>query len=100
MTHLANKWRLISLILVSVLILQGMTFGGWKAWNWQQEKAIAAQDKTAVDAFRAKYSLAEDTPVSGSRLTGATLYIFKLEGKTIILLGQNWIEIGNEPTGQ
>ena len=96
MTHLANKWRLISLILVGVLALQGITYGGFRLWDWQQDKALAVQDKTAVDAFRTKYSLAEDAAVSGSRLTGATLYIFKLEGKTVILLGQNWIEIGNE----
>ena len=75
-------------------------FGGWRLWNWQQEKALAAQDATALEAFRTKYGLAEDAEVSGSRLTGATLYIFKLEGKTIILLGQNWIEIGNGQAGQ
>ncbi len=90
-----NRWRLISLILVVILLLQVAAFGGWHIWNWQQDKAIAAQDKTAVEAFRTKYGLTTDTPVSGSRLTGATVYIFKLEGKTIILLGQNWIELND-----
>lgn len=90
-----NRWRLISLILVGVLILQGAIFGGYRLWNWQQEKALASQDKFAIEAFRTKYSLAEDTAVSGSRLTGQTLYIFNLEGKTVILLGNTWIEVGN-----
>ena len=91
-----NRWRLASLILLGVLVLQVASFGGWWLWNWQQEKALATQDATAIEAFRTKYGLAQDTPISGNRLTGITLYTFTLEGKTILLLGNNWIELNGQ----
>ncbi len=78
---------------VATLALIAATLGGFQAYDWWQERALATQDKQAIEAFRAKYSLTEDAAVSGQRMTGINVYSFNLEGKHIILLGNTWIEV-------
>ena len=91
-----QPWKLISLVLVGILLLQGLSIGGWRLYTWQEGRAAAAQDTQAIEAFRARYSIATEAPVSATKTQGVTLYAFQHQGKTILLLGNSWIELTQE----
>ena len=91
-----SPWKLISLVLVGILLLQGLGIGGWRLYTWREGHAAAAQDTQAIEAFRTRYGIAAEASVSATKSQGVTLYAFKHEGKTILLLGNSWIELTQE----
>ena len=91
-----QPWKLISLVLVGILLLQGIGIGGWRLYTWQEGRAQAKQDTQAIEAFRARYGIATEASVSATKSQGVTLYAFQHQGKTILLLGNSWIELTQE----
>jgi hypothetical protein len=82
--------------LLAASLLVGATFGIGSGVNNAHTKAQAAQDKVATDAFRAKYSISQDTSITFNRMKG-TVYTFNHDGQTVLLLGNTWIELNPAP---